>query len=73
MSNRKRTLFARLKASQQRVREMEAVIGQLKERLQAERSHFSKSLNLLQMFAEQNATLKRKVGAFQTLANEMEA
>lgn len=65
-------MWARLKASEQRRRELELLVHQQEKRLFAEMNHFSRALALLEEYVEENTLLKKKLKRFQSLANEID-
>lgn len=65
-------MWARLRASEKRVRELEAVVEQKENEAAAEGVRFSRALALLENSVEENVALKRRLRALQALANEME-
>lgn len=65
-------MWARLKASEQRRKELELLLQQQEKRLFAEMNHFSRALALLEDYVEENTLLKKKLKRFQSLANEID-
>lgn len=65
-------MWARLKASEQRRKELELLLQQQEKRLFAEMNHFSRALALLEEYVEENTLLKKKLKRFQSLANEID-
>lgn len=65
-------MWARLKASEQRRKELELLLQQQEKRLFAEMNHFSRALALLEGYVAENTLLKNKLKKFQSLANEID-
>lgn len=65
-------MWARLKASEQRRKELELLLQQQEKRLFVEMNHFSRALELLEEYVEENTLLKKKLKRFQSLANEID-
>ncbi len=65
-------MWARLKASEQRRKELELLLQQQEKRLFVEMNHFSRALALLEEYVEENTLLKNKLKKFQSLANEID-
>ena len=65
-------MWARLRVSEKRVRELEAVVEQKEREAAAEGVRFSRALALLENSVEENVALKRRLRALQALANGME-
>lgn len=73
MNKRNNTpMWARLKASEQRRKELELLLQQQEKRLFVEMNHFSRALALLEEYVEENTLLKKKLKRFQSLANEID-
>lgn len=65
-------MWARLKASEQRRKELELLLQQQEKRLFVEMNHFSRALALLEGYVAENTLLKNKLKKFQSLANEID-
>ncbi len=73
MSNRtNRPMWQRLKASKQRVKELETIVEQQNAKILDEYDRLTRVLILLENSVTENVALKSQLRAFQSLANEMD-